>query len=312
MRLIDVLKRHGGLLGTIKYFFYVKSGKRKIDEEIESIYYILNNYTDITAFPKAKGNLRQLHNNNLLLLIIFDKIAKKEGWNYWLDCGTLLGAVRHKGFIPWDDDMDIGMPRQDYEKMMITLPKYFEKMDLNMTFSINPGTNAVGIGIDHEHTGIFCDIFYYDSCVCRNETDVLDGALLKKIYKVHKLLTKRGKINKTKKNQILSKNFEFGENNVIFSSPEMLWRTMYVYLKKDIFPLKTAVFEGYSFPIPNNSDIVLTSYYGKDYMEYPHSGILRHGTKSGRPPLADWASINKIDLPELQKKILMEIEKLSI
>ena len=50
------------------------------------------------------------------LLVKFDKVCKKENLRYYLAYGTLLGAVRHKGFIPWDDDLDVVMMRDDFER----------------------------------------------------------------------------------------------------------------------------------------------------------------------------------------------------
>lgn len=52
------------------------------------------------------------------LLVEFDKFCEEHGLRYYLSGGTLLGAVRHKGFIPWDDDVDVNMPRPDCEKLM--------------------------------------------------------------------------------------------------------------------------------------------------------------------------------------------------
>ena len=52
------------------------------------------------------------------MLVAFDEFCKKNGLRYYLSGGTLLGAVRHKGFIPWDDDIDVNMPRPDCEKLM--------------------------------------------------------------------------------------------------------------------------------------------------------------------------------------------------
>ena len=51
------------------------------------------------------------------------KLCKQHGVRYYLLGGTFLGAVRHRGFIPWDDDIDIGMPREDFEKFCNSINK---------------------------------------------------------------------------------------------------------------------------------------------------------------------------------------------
>ena len=62
--------------------------------------------------------LDQIHAEELETLVDFDEFCNEHGLRYSLAGGTLLGAVRHKGFIPWDDDIDVGMPREDYERFL--------------------------------------------------------------------------------------------------------------------------------------------------------------------------------------------------
>ena len=71
----------------------------------------------------------ELHSRLLNMAKSFHKFCQENGLNYYILGGTCLGARRHKGFIPWDDDMDIGMPRKDYEKLIelqTSLPYYLE------------------------------------------------------------------------------------------------------------------------------------------------------------------------------------------
>ena len=62
--------------------------------------------------------LVQTQQASLQVLIKFKEICEKEGLRYFLYGGTLIGAIRHKGFIPWDDDLDVLMPRDDYQKFV--------------------------------------------------------------------------------------------------------------------------------------------------------------------------------------------------
>lgn len=70
-----------------------------------------------------KLNLQETQEALLELLTEFDGLCKKHGLRYTIAAGTLLGAVRHKGFIPWDDDVDVYMPRPDYERFVEIIQK---------------------------------------------------------------------------------------------------------------------------------------------------------------------------------------------
>ena len=69
-----------------------------------------------------RRNLRRAQLKQLAILEEIDRICRKHSISYWLDGGSLLGAVRHGGFIPWDDDIDIAMPLDDARRFASIAP----------------------------------------------------------------------------------------------------------------------------------------------------------------------------------------------
>ena len=74
-----------------------------------------------------KIETKELREVQISILVAVDKFCRENNIRYSLACGTLLGAVRHGGYIPWDDDIDIYMPRADYEKFEQLFPRHYEK-----------------------------------------------------------------------------------------------------------------------------------------------------------------------------------------
>ena len=75
-----------------------------------------------------QSDIRYLHESDLAIAKEVVSICEKYGLRYYMLGGTMLGAIRHKGFIPWDDDMDLGMPRKDYERFLEVAPKELPSM----------------------------------------------------------------------------------------------------------------------------------------------------------------------------------------
>ena len=74
-----------------------------------------------------KVELEELRKIQISILDVVADFCEKHKINYWIDSGTLLGAIRHKGYIPWDDDIDIGMLREDYDKFKKLFNQYNDR-----------------------------------------------------------------------------------------------------------------------------------------------------------------------------------------
>ncbi len=111
---------------TILYLFklkkanyeYINRSLKKIENSLNSQQVLLLNNVNVSEMKKATGILRILQLTQIKLFHIVDDICRKNGLSYFMLFGTLLGAVRHKGFIPWDDDLDVMMLRDDYNKFV--------------------------------------------------------------------------------------------------------------------------------------------------------------------------------------------------
>ena len=237
-------------------------------------YYYVKNNIDITTIPPATGQIRELQLANLQMLKELDYVCKKNNLNYWLEFGTLIGAVRHKGFIPWDDDIDIGMPREDYERLV----EIFNSTTRNRDIYAEYTDPIIRIKFKKSEC-IYIDLFPYDKygSLLDDKDAIKKSNKLKKIRKSIKQKCKKhdlryflNMISKVNKEKVLVNQVPDNIHNIeLLRGIEVLYSEKNWFSHYDtIYPLNTIDFEGYKFSCVNKPIEHLSNLYG-DFMSYP-------------------------------------------
>lgn len=261
-----------------KYFF-------ELTRKITHLENMISNSLDISKVPAAKGISYDIQMLSLEVLKEVDRICKKNDIKYWLDFGTLLGAVRHKGFIPWDDDVDICMMNDDFERFCNIAEKefkdtccYFKKVPCQIGKCLHidfiPQTDKDWIDFIYWNMkgklSFAVDIFpYYPTNASSAEIKekILEGCnektkMLNLLQKYSDFAPIQNVVDKFN----MSLYHKEGEN--LFLGLETRAGQPRILKKSDIFPLSTILFEGTTFYAPNRVHSVLTKEYG-DYWAFP-------------------------------------------
>lgn len=247
-----------------------------------------------------QNELMLLHRCHLDLLDEFDRVCKILGLSYFLDSGTALGAIRHGGFIPWDDDVDVGMLREDYERFMLegqrlvndkffiqnreTEPNYGKfggKLRMNNTYF--PDKSSVTF----KNQGIYIDIYPFDFVNDDRKKALRDLSISRRFVRIVRLRDAKGDRKQIGKRllsiclQLLPKKWldsKYEKFCQKLNGKGMHYLTCYSYRMTNtmdlIFPIdammpsKNIKFEDRVYQIMNNPDVYLTTMYG-DYMQLP-------------------------------------------
>ena len=238
-------------------------------------------------FSPEGSKLRDHQKYLVKMLCDFNTICLENNIKYWLAWGTCLGAVRHGGFIPWDDDVDVAMMYDDYKRFekifkendCYALQSYKTDKYYTMTYSKfrdkHSRIKEHGQDNRYKYHGVYIDIF-----VLRRNPKFLG-----RVYNIfcHKLLfwggtMKSGSLNNTVFSILrgllfITIKFSHAICSIIPNRPLIFELGSgdqdKVHNKKDFSKLILADFEGYQFPIPSGYDHYLTSLYG-NYMELPN------------------------------------------
>ncbi len=239
------------------------------------------------------SQLKACQKKQLSILEEIDRICKAHRIEYWLDGGTLLGAVRHGGFIPWDDDIDIAMTAVNLQRFIEAAPKELPPHLVLQTpgngTTKEPVTkvrdvNSLYIERSDDfaadyNKGIYVDIFPFVDYPSVSRT--FTKHVTRGISVSYSVLRRRHYYSL----RSLAELFWFGCKYLLYSA---VWRLTYVFnpplshygnvpvnngygikhRKDETWPLGTAVFEGKTFPAPKNADAYLRDLYD-DYTVLP-------------------------------------------
>ncbi len=242
------------------------------------------------------------------LMVQLDAVCKKHGLTYFAGAGTLLGAIRHHGFIPWDDDMDFYMLREDYDKLVslsseFRHPYFLQNMYTEpitaMTFSRLRNSNTTACSVRNlnisMNNGIYIDVFpidgvsekywenmiqrikniYYLGCI-RNISFDFRGFSKSKIIKalfanlLISFVSKRDKIKYFKKYEANLKKFSVAKTEIWGNRTLVFDCPRSRRPKADWHSISRVPFEFLDIPIPDNYDAMLRQQYG-DYMKIPEN-----------------------------------------
>lgn len=245
-----------------------------------------------------KEYLDKLHVEILSVMDEIDRVCKKNSLRYYLVGGSLLGAIRHNGFIPWDDDLDIAMPRDDFEKL-ISLAKTELKSDFSLEWIttdsrywhpfakiFKKGTmfqesGASGICL----TGIFVDIFPLDLSSEYGKTLEIRKQIIRRINAAIFAKNKNEWTLRRIPHRLFALFFNIRQLHKmmthIMTSARKAGHTHFANfgsqykLKKQTMPVEwygegiTVRFENRCYTAPLQYTKVLTSIYGLNYMDLP-------------------------------------------
>ena len=248
---------------------------------------------DKTAREKGQTDLAQLQLVLLEMLKVIDTICRKHNIEYWLDAGNLLGKVRHGGFIPWDDDIDLCMGRRDYERFIKIAPKELPE-ELFFQYKIEKKNKWIKIRDNYStviqksdrtnsantklHQGIFVDIFPYD--VLKEEFKTTKMVINRKFkrskyaivrnsrFLLNILTTVPVKLIGLRRIQKFYIKKHMGANPIYVSTGIEISNFYFTFDYDTIFPLQEIDFLGIKTFAPNNIHTYLSKMYG-DYMQIP-------------------------------------------